>query len=534
MKMNATLTYPIAAVAYLIVLFTATPAVISWWYVLAFWLFSLFVFWVAPSTFGKSLPLSERTQLLLLIGGVLALVATRVVAFIHWGEAPFGYDTGIYLRGFEMFANGIEHNTLSLFGYLFALIGWSPVQLMTFGYVAVNILLGLAVYAATKEITNNTLFGIAALFVFALSLAQYEAFAWMFYRMMFSLVFLFATISLLAKRSWLAILTGAMIGILHPAVFLLFSIGYLLTIFIQMFIDRYQKNNIMMESFMFFVFVGVSILALTLIVNWEEIRGLMPYVTQYHLKLASVESYLSQELSGAYLDISSFSISALSYFPFALVGLYWLAHNFKKWSLAPRSAATIFILMLMIVVSIYITGEFIFFRRYLMVLDLVLILLSGIGVGLFIQYFAQRRLGMVVIVLLMTGFVSLTVHYAWIREPLISRFELEELQQVSEQMESDAYAMAIDPYYTPWVYGYLAEKTIAPGYFKNQWSQLEWDTFINDTSDQVRRELLARYGSAPIYVFVLSKQYDTDMLEEFFDKYGSQITTNVWRYQSSY
>jgi len=531
MKINPRIWFFSATVAYLIVLFIATPKELSWWYVVAFFCFSLFVFFIAPQALREKMKMDDALWRTIATIAILLLIASRVVAFVHWGEAPFGYDTGIYLETFRQYQSSTDANPLWLIARLSYWIGLSPEQSMTIAYAFWNMLLAGGVYLAVKSLFGKRIYAVAALFIFSVSIAQYEAYAWMFYRMMISFVFAMGTIALLGRRSWLAAITGSMAGVIHPAGFMLFAFGYLLTFFGSCIQWARSRSTVWKTTTVYLFVVGMVMLAISLTVNPVEYRGMIHFITDEKLQLDAVDQYLSQELSGAYLNYSGFIVSILLYLPFVLVGYWWLIRTYKTWRSQPSSLALLCAGVMLLVTFFYIGGEFIFFRRFLLFLDLLLLIPASVALGSFMNYFSTEWVGKTFLLFLLAGFSLLSLTYAWTRPPHIPPEELQEMKRVSMMMEDEAYAMATNTYYTPWVYGYLSRKAIAPGYFLNIWSTDEWGRFWHTGTDTQREALLREYGDEPIYLFIGSRQEAYPALEDFLSEHAQQVGLFIWKYQ---
>ncbi|OGL61002.1 hypothetical protein A3H10_03420 [Candidatus Uhrbacteria bacterium RIFCSPLOWO2_12_FULL_46_10] len=533
--MRASYRYWIFALAYFLIIVLVTPRQMVWWYRVSFLLFAIFLFWMAHFWEQGKKNIKEYPQGLL-AGILILLLSIRIVPFFHWGETPLGYDTGIYLRAFEQYLVGTRQaGPLSPIVHILSALGFS-VNAMLYGFLAVfNVLLGLSLYTAAKSLFRNQIIALSALLIFVLSIAQHEAYIWMFYRMMISVMLFMVTIALVSRQSWLAILTGGFAGALHPATFLVFGLAY--GVYTIVMVGRWlwwrhrfinlDGNRIIKKV----IVTGLGILALAILVNWHELRGYLPYIIERKLQLANFEPFLSAELTGLYLNFTAFRLSTLFYTPLALLGAWMLLKRVKIWWMTVSANGLIFLLSFFITTFILILGRVVFYQRYLIILDLFIIIFASVALAQLIEYFKDTHWGRILLAIFVVGFSGVILYYSWTREPWISPVELKELNMASHQLEPNAYGMATDAYYTPWVYGYLTERTIAPGYFINYWSLEEWEKFWYKGTDDERVELLRRYGDDPIYIFVGSRQNENKPMREFLNKYSKRISAHIWEYQ---
>ena len=520
--------------AYLVIIILATPQDAPWWYRTSFWAFAIFLFWLAHYwDRGKKTP--KKLPQSLLVGVLVLLLATKISPFLHWGEAPFGYDTGIYLRAFEQYlASPQQTGPLSLIVNILSSIGFSVNAILYGFFVIFNVFLGLSLYTAAKSLFRHQIVALAALLIFTLSIAQHEAYVWMFYRMMISVVLFLITIALISRQSWLAIVTGGFAGALHPATFLVFGLAYGVYTIVMVGRWMWQEEGVIEPNqndlIKRIIVTGLGILILALLVNWHELYGYLPYITERKLQLANFEPFLSTELTGLYLNFTAFRLSTLFYTPLALLGFWIILKRVKVWLNTEHVNGLFFILSFFVVTFILIVAGVVFYQRYLIILDLLIIIFAGVALAQLIEYFKDSKLGCVMLMIFVAGFSGVILYYSWTREPWIPPDELQELKTAAAIIEPQAYGMSTDAYYTPWVYGYLTERAIAPGYFINYWSLQEWEEFWYIGTDEERVELLKRYGDDPIYIFVGSRQNENKPMREFLNKYSQKISTHIWKY----
>lgn len=75
--------------------------------------------------------------------------------------------------------------------------------------------------------------------------------------------------------------------------------------------------------------------------------------------------------------------------------------------------------------------------------------------------------------------------------------------QTLSQFSNGEYALTVSSNYAPWLLGYANKKIIAPGMFEyDKFSMDEWQKFWFSKDASVRYDLLARYNSSPVYIFL--------------------------------
>ncbi len=520
---------------YLGVIVLATSTAIAWWYRMSFWLFAVFLFWITIFFDGKEEPekISRKFYLTFFYFTLATIILVRLIPFLHFGEAPLGYDTGIYRRSFERYLVDPQEGVrpLGIVVQILYASGFSINAIMHGFLVMLNLFLGLSLYGLSRTIFRSPMAGLAALFIFAVSISQYEAYIWMFYRMMISITLFVVSSMLVMRGSWAAIVVGGFAGALHPATFLVFGLAYILYTLIM--IARMIMFHLKDPRLIYLLGVGAGMLVVAVFANFPEFRYEMHYLVNEKLRIPTGSHYLSSELSGLYLNFRGFRFSTLFYLPFAVLGLGSIVYQLPRIWKSRETPPVLFLLSILAVSFILIVGRMIFYERYLIILDLVIILLASFSLSRFISCCKiYGKGGGVLVSLFLCGFAGVIIFYSTTRTSWISPSELQELKSTSERFESNAYGMATDAYYTPWVYGYMTRRTIAPGYFINYWSLEEWERFWYKGTDDERRELLSRYGNDPIYIFVGAKQKENKPMREFLSQYSTPVSEHVWKYEA--
>ena len=171
--------------------------------------------------------------------------------------------------------------------------------------------------------------------------------------------------------------------------------------------------------------------------------------------------------------------------------------------------------------------QLLFFRRFLISLDIAVIVLAAPAIATVTAAFRQHFLRLLVPAVAAGALLTIfAVDYAD-TEPLIQESELVEIERLDTVVPADAFVMATDSFYAPWILGYTDRRTIAPGLFEfNQWNRAEWNRFWRPRSPEDRYDLLDRYNR-DIYLFVGEQQRGLGLQD---DPRFESVTPKLWRY----
>lgn len=156
-------------------------------------------------------------------------------------------------------------------------------------------------------------------------------------------------------------------------------------------------------------------------------------------------------------------------------------------------------------------------------LDLAMIILAAVGV----EHSLLQKKGVrvvagaatVLLVLLASGLPTMTEANNIM--PRVDKEQLEAIEWISENTESNAYVLATSSD-APWVLGWSERRVIAPGLF--EWyiqGKEEWFRFFDSKDPEVAKEFLAVYDS-PIYVYSRATE-NYPGLEKFEGDYFQQV-----------
>ena len=156
-----------------------------------------------------------------------------------------------------------------------------------------------------------------------------------------------------------------------------------------------------------------------------------------------------------------------------------------------------FLISLIIVVF-----QLFFFKRFIIPLDIVMIILAGVGIDYTLLHRGGvwKVVGVAAVILLLVATGLPTVTAANSIRPLISEEQLGAVEWIRDNAEADAYVLA-NSNDAPWVLGWSGRRVIAPGLFEwNVHSKDEWISFFREKDPEVAKEFLDVYNG-PIYIY---------------------------------
>ncbi|MDO8460599.1 MAG: glycosyltransferase family 39 protein [Nanoarchaeota archaeon] len=451
--------------------------------------------------------------------GIIVIIALRVVPYIR-NSIPLGYDAGIYKYGIEgglknmdnwILSGGMEPGFLYLME-IFKLV-FSVDTILVWVFIAFCVLLGIVIYVFTRELGGKRA-GLIALIIYAVSVVQFKVFGFMYYKNIVALcIMLFSLFFLLRyekseKKSDLSIFVvlGGLVGAIHRPTFYIFGLSY----FVYAFIRPYEKGNYDYRKLLINVLSGVVILVIALSFY---VGSFMPAITSVLPGVA--QAFVSPgESPGTFISFFEYQFSVLAYLPFALLGLF---HFLKK------KDFNIVVLWVLISGAI-VYFQFFFFNRFIIHLDVALIVLAGIGFDSLIKN--KRKLGILVLSLLLISAVIISSYEAQTSKPLISKYSLDMIKEIRGNIEVNASVLVISREYSPWVMGYSGlhgENVIAPGLFDtNKWNEADWQKFWNLSGKEETKKMLSVYDK-PLYLFGGTKSFKNECFEVFLESKGNKL-----------
>jgi len=444
---------------------------------------------------------SKRIHYFLIVLGVFLIALFRVMPYIN-NSVPLGYDTGIYKYAIESFnakGFGVENWVKEVispgFLYLMKMLSFLPLQfILIWLFIIFNLALGIAIYFCTKEYFGKNA-AIIALLVYSTSIVQFKVFTFMYYKNLIALtLMLFAFAFLKKEKRFLFIIFGALVGAVHLPTFFIFGLSYML---FTAYNYKQWKINLLSG------FSMLALVALSYIGFFKE--------AVFPLIFPVLESFVSPgESPGTFINFSTYQFSTLTYLPFAILGLFFLI---KK-----REFNIIFFLTIIGAIIVYF--QFFFFNRFIICLDIALIMLSSLGFCAIIK--SKRNLGIsILVIMLFLASFSLAVE-SKNAKPLISQEQLSLIEKLNET-EINSSVISLSSNYSPWVLAYSKRRTIAPGLFEEDfWTREQWDVFWQTKDKNETINLISVY-SKPIYLFAGSQEFTNPCFIQYLEQNNNKI-----------
>lgn len=394
------------------------------------------------------------------------------------GDRAFGYDSGIYrhyINGYwDKFGDpSLQPLAFSWFSNFFKLLGFSTDAIMFPVYFLLGCLMFWLVYWVAKKYFNEKI-ALWSVFLFSVSLIQFEFYWWYYYRSFLAIILLLAAILLFRYRSYWAILPLVLAVCLHP----LSALPVLLALGAMIYWDK--------EARCYWLIVAGAAIAGSLVLNWREFFSQFEYLQSNNWQ-AGHDQFGATESTGQFVTPWFFIRSAMFYLFFGLLGL---GQYFKKQKLL----ALVFAFSMLGALA-----QIVFYRRLFVWLDLILIIFAGAFLSDWLASLWKYRVIKIAVTIFCVFAVFSVSRYAYLKQPLISYAELAAVQAAG--LTNAEYILSSSSRYAPWLYGWTDKKIIAAGMFENNlWTYDEWLIFWQGEDKEKISELLARY-EGPVYVF---------------------------------
>ncbi|HLD71212.1 MAG TPA: hypothetical protein VI873_01180 [Candidatus Peribacteraceae bacterium] len=464
--------------------------------------------------------LQKRHMITLCSALLVILLATKYLWTAFAFDMPLGYDAGIYrylflkYRDAFPFIPALDPWALEQppgFFLLFAL----PLQMLPvdwfLGFIwnLMPVLLAVVLAAIFSKRDGATI-GLLVLFWSVLSIAQYYGFLAMYWKTFASLLLMIVTFALLERKSYVAILTGAMTVAIHQQTAVLFLVTVASWGMLQALQRRTRTSLYLLGLFAAAAAIGI----LFYIPVWSS--AVLP-----HLERIAAGGPLP---AGSFPDIGFFFVHQGVLLFFGLLGLLMSLKSEKGtlWQWAVLWSL------------LFVVLHFFFYRRFLLHLDFFLLPFAAHGLLYLwkMRTTLSTRLSIVLLLLIQTVATAHAIHPeqfpVWCQafpmacrmypaipvEPDIGSALLEEIKTAEPLLPPDAYILSLEPISTPWLRGWLPEHRVAgPGIFSSPWDEAGWEVFFfGSTAD--RHQMLA---SLPQPLFL-------HLTPIFMQYYGESVT----------
>jgi len=473
----------------------------------------------------------------------------RILPYLNY-NVPLGYDPGIYKYEIERYWRGLPNVMppdleswdrrwsppgLFILTTVLHLYGFDSFYQYIYLFIFFDIMLVVGLYVSGKKFFGQKA-GLIAAFFCSISYVQFGAFYYFYFKNIVALFLVLISSYFFKSGKYVPlILVGAVLGSIHRPTFLIFALVYLSLLARQLF----SSGRIFLVFIRNFS-IGLLILALAFVFYIPTHLSALNYLewflnpnldiiapnTGTNPPLLEQEGGMTFEKSigsGTFISISDYYLVSMFYLPLAFSGLLF----------AMRNRNFNFFILWGIITFLIVYSKLFFFKRFILHLDIALVLLAGFGFYYLIRY--NKFFGVLILVLLASSAFYVTYQVTAHTEPLIDEEELSyisELQKVNE----DAYVMTIHNFYSPWVVGYSGKKTIAPGLFEyDKWNYTQWKKFWSNSDPEVTSEMLKEYDK-PIYIYIGKKIHlknESTYSGVCFNKYLEENGVIIYRFNYS-
>ncbi|MBI4449748.1 hypothetical protein HY634_01700, partial [Candidatus Uhrbacteria bacterium] len=335
-----------AFILYAVLIIAVTPPAVSWVVRLAFYVFAVSAFTVVWSRKSEmtvvELTATERRwyRVLLTVAGA-ALIISRILPFLRYGEAPLGYDTGFYLSSMDSTINGIisglgHRSTRALIWLPMAWLGIPKIIYLHGLYVLTQFLIAGVLYACVRTMSAlpRLAYGTTVVFLFAVSIPQFFVYWWMYYQTELAIAFLLATLVLLYRHSFLALLTGGLGAALHPATSLPFAVALILFLAIQLIRSLVKLRPLDADTRFLLLLSIVSVFVagkFSVEIDAFARTYLRATAFAYGWFINDYPVHLQPQMSGLYVTLPVVHLASIYLLPFVCLTLAFFIFRSREW-----------------------------------------------------------------------------------------------------------------------------------------------------------------------------------------------------------
>ena len=435
---------------------------------------------------------NEKIHIALFILAIILIIFLRVIPYQNGISIPLGYDAGLYnyiiehgLENMDYWVRaGVEPGFLYFMTFLNSFI--SSNYLLTYVFIGFIVLLGISIYIFTKEYFQNKDIALLAILFYSVSLVQFKVFTFLYYKNIIALSLLLLAFTFLnQKKYWLFTIFGILIGIIHRPTFYIFGLSYLAFALTSPYSNKKYSTKILFKH----ILHGSLILLGTLVFYIGKFK---PSII--NLISPVVSSFIETGTApGTFITFLDYQFSILFYLPLAILGLFALIQSQKE-KLDYFFFYTIFLLAI-------VYFQFFFFNRYIIFLDIALIILSALGSYKIIQ--EKNLYGVILVAILLVSGLILAFNVSLNTKSLISQGVFDSISKIN--VDENAYIISISSKYSPYLQGYAGEnlnknyRIIAPGLLDYDLfaTKERWNVFWQDLDASE----LKSYYNEEIYLF---------------------------------
>lgn len=445
--------------------------------------------------FGIALYSKEKVQIshYLLFGALILVLVTRIIPY--FSEAvPLGYDPGLYKYLFEnpFAAEWLKGMYPLLYSIIMFVLNFLLGEIVTIYILPVilSLLICYVLYYVVKKLFSKEA-GLIAAVLFAVSITQFQAYWFAYYKNMIGIMLLLISLLLISdkKRFNLSlILIGGIIAGIHRPAFFLFGLTYLISFLIDL-------KGIKSKQFWSCILNGSSIILLAIIFNFDRIKE---YLFSGLIAVGDSVANLSGG-SGTFFGIESYVLFTLPFIPFAITGFLKYFKKHRELTIASL------IVLIMVIFQLF------FHNRFIIYLDIFVIMFASLG---FIELMKSKKIfGYILLSVFVLISILLILSHASNSNALISQQEFNEIKSFNEILPENATILVTDKYYSPWLKGYVYRTVYAPGLFED--INMNRDDWLNFWTGVKREEYLNDFNK-PLYIHVGERQKQYSFEEDCF------------------
>lgn len=448
-----------------------------------------------------------NTLLFCLFGICFLLGLYRLIGYTD-SLIPYGYDPGFFRSAIDRAILSLPHldftvppghpyhePLFSILVVIFSFLSFTPDQIVWPLLGVVSVFTAFAVYFFWKQVSSREV-GLIAASLFLISIIQYQAFWWNYWRNLFGIFLFLISLPLFVKWKYIAILPIAALMTLHrPSAFFL-----LVILSVYVLIQYGLHRQIHTRWIISFFIAGIIALPLYSTQMWQLLSPLQAIVSTAWWTGTSGSFYTSKE----------FFLLILPYFLVSVPAIF-LKTEKKEYDL---------ILVGFIVGIIYSVWRFYFYNRMLIFLDLFCIFLAAYAL---VMYFGTLKRSLATTVLILFFVLQGSLYFAHAKtyntRNTISREEFDIVKNMDIIIGTWSTVLVTHRSYTPWVLWYSQMETLAPWLLEKQvWDETKWNTFYYQSTPEQKCQMIQDYQSvAPkLFVFVWANQPSLILPEKCF------------------
>lgn len=418
-------------------------------------------------------------------------------------DVPLGYDPWIFrayfldyfhhlpnidLYNLDTWVKQIYEPWLAFLTNILLLIWYDVDFLIGFWLVFFSLITWLFLYLVLRE--NSKVTALLGLSMYFISIVQYKAFWWNYYKQIIGILFLLVSVYLIQKRKYL---------IAIPTILSMFIINRASGVFFMLMFIFYKLYELIVEKKIIWkdiIIIGVAwLLAIWIyypILQYQLLDLIKPLTTVV----------MSEWKSGTFFSREEFWYTSIWFIVLALWWIYILVSKMiEEWKKLS------FVDFGFLVWFIWTSLGLFFYNRFYIFFDIFLIIFAS-----YFLYFWYERNKKVFIILTSIFFIFQSLFYFnYIKNnsnALISQKEFDKIKDFSKLVEDDAVIMVTHKNYSPWLIGYTRKKVIAPWLFDwNKWNMEKWIVWWSKSDGKEKCAMLKDYTEYKnLYLFLWEMQ----------------------------